>query len=73
MKSAKHKTRKFHAGHYAILGVNCACGGELRAESGLSEEVDIRWELYCDKCKTCDPNGYVTLRECVEAAKRWNK
>ena len=71
MRRSKPKTRKIGPGHYVLLGVKCGCGGELRAQSGLSAEPEYKWEVYCDKCKGCDPNGYATLQECiVETRKR---
>ena len=56
--------------HYEIIGAKCSCGGQMLAEASGSRGA-FEWELYCDKCLDADPNGYATLRECVQEAKTW--
>lgn len=49
---------KLRAGHYDS-NQRCECGGRV-----LIERVgtgDWRWESYCEKCLTCDCNGWPTL------------
>src|SRR5689334_2292794 len=42
----------------------CKCGGKLEvrdygaARSRCHASRDFRYETYCPKCNTCDPNGY---------------
>lgn len=46
------------------------CGGSLAVEdSGRSGPW--RYELFCQKCKTCDPNGHGTRVEVMRAAKTY--
>lgn len=48
------------------------CGGSLRVEDWRDEvERDSRYELFCDKCKACDPAGWRTQSQVIEAAKHF--
>jgi hypothetical protein len=58
------------------------CGGELLVEdhgSGSDRmndgepSAEHRYELFCDRCKECDCNGYRTLAEVREAAKTFGQ
>lgn len=43
----------------APFGSKELCGGELRVRDWYPEGLRAsRYELYCAKCKTCDPNGH---------------
>ena len=57
------KLIRIQAGLYRIVGLRCSCGGELRIENVGSD--DFRWETFCFRCKTCDPNGWPTLAQCL--------
>jgi hypothetical protein len=64
---------KIHRGLYRLVGVahtkpkpcGDVCGGEIFAESGLSDRPNFKWEVFCAKCLDCDSGGYATLAECV--------
>ena len=74
------KTIKLHPGFYELRGVthrrpkypgSPACGGKILAQRFPGEEDDDgrippSWECFCEECGECDPNGWPTLRECVE-------
>jgi hypothetical protein len=59
--------------YLSVTGATCGltvggirCGGELKIQDfGIRDE--FRYELFCEKCKTCDPNGYQTLVEVRQA------
>lgn len=70
-------------GLHRIVGIVCGgdkiygpCGGTLYVERvaahkrcfGPGDNSNFKWETYCDKCKTCDCNGWATLAECVREA-----
>lgn len=61
-----NKAYMIRPGLYRIEGVRCGCGGELRVERCGSG--DYLWETFCVACKSCDCNGWATLKECVEEA-----
>lgn len=37
-----------------------ACGGALMVQDWGRGTHSGRYELFCEKCKACDPNGYHT-------------
>jgi hypothetical protein len=48
------------------------CGGSLRVEDWRDEVArEWRYELFCDKCKTCDSDGWRTQAQVIDAAKRF--
>lgn len=62
--------KKIRAGLYEVVSVKCRCGGNLRIEKdspnrGVSEK-DFKWESFCIKCLSCDPNGWRTLGNAVD-------
>ena len=63
-------------GLHRIVGLACACGGELRVErckddgTPLSDDPEFRWETFCVVCKTCDPDGWATMNEALANAPR---
>lgn len=74
--------QRIRAGLYRIVGIVCAgdkvygpCGGELHIEShtadgeSISDDPDFKWETFCTKCKTCDCNGWSTLKDALANAK----
>lgn len=65
--------------HLEIIGLRCGiqrpwekepCGGKLRVEDFHPKGVRgwTRYEIYCDKCHTCDPNGWARQDEILPAA-----
>jgi hypothetical protein len=71
--------------HYLETGLACGlaaggkvCGGELlvRDLNPLSSTT-LRYELYCDKCLTCDPDGLACREDLLPTALRvflgWEK
>ena len=64
-------SERIRSGLHRLVGIVCQCGGELRAEKfGLKGA--FRWEVFCTKCKTCDPNGHPTLAAClIESPEFW--
>ena len=75
---------KIRAGKYRLDGVTChgdkyygPCGGQIYTErtdgngEALSEEPEWRWETYCEKCKTCDPNGHPNLKTVLANVSFW--
>jgi len=56
------------------LNVDCRCGGEVVYEDMRGRaSKEFRYEAFCRKCKTCDPNGYATVRELKRESPRfWN-
>jgi hypothetical protein len=61
-------TRKICKGRYAI-DVTCKCGGQIFVDRVSHGE--FKWEAFCCKCWTCDPNGWPTLREAESKAGRY--
>jgi hypothetical protein len=48
------------------------CGGALRVEDHRDNASrEFRYELFCDKCKTCDPDGWRTQAQVLEAARKF--
>lgn len=47
------------------------CGGKLRVEDFHPKGVRgwRRYEIYCEKCHTCDPNGWARQDEILHAAR----
>ncbi len=80
---------RIRPGLYRLVGIVCGgdrvygpCGGELHAErmgdnrrqnNGGGVDPEFRWETFCAKCKTCDPNGWSTLADCVREAAEYFK
>ena len=66
--------------HYLeVVGLKCGirkpwmkepCGGKLRVEDFRPKGVrgELRYELHCDKCKECDPNGWARQDKLIPAA-----
>ncbi len=47
----------------------CTCGGTLRLDHHNKEPKparEFRWEVYCDKCLECDPNGYSSREKAID-------
>ena len=74
--------RRFNHGRYFdVVGAVCQlqrqwesepCGGSLRVEDWRDEVGrESRYELFCDKCQTCDPDGWRTQAQVIDAAKRF--
>lgn len=45
--------------------VTCACGANLRVIDHAPRKDGLRYEVTCDACLSCDPNGYGSQREVV--------
>ena len=74
--------RKFRHGRYLdVVGAVCQlqrpwesqpCGGQLKVEDWQDETApEWRYELFCDKCGTCDTDGHRTQKQVIEAAARF--
>lgn len=74
--------RKFRHGRYLdVFGAVCQlqrpweskpCGGNLRVKDWRDEvNRDIRYELFCERCKTCDPDGWRLQSQVIDAAARF--
>lgn len=53
-----------------VVGHACSCGGRLliqdsRPVKGVNREWS--YEVFCEKCYDCDPNGYSSVRKCLDA------
>lgn len=63
--------------HYReIIGVACSCGGRLLIQDrrGNVNDRDFSYEVFCEKCSVCDPNGHSSVRKCLEESPRfWKK
>ncbi len=55
---------KVRAGLYVLKGVRCSCGGEVRIER--CGHGELLWEPFCTSCKTCDPDGWPSLKVAIE-------
>lgn len=50
----------------------CGCGGELEVRDYLSSmsrtptSREMRYECYCMRCGTCDPNGWSSQRKVIK-------
>ena len=56
--------RSRRSSHFQIDDLFCKCGGAIWCEDLYSvgkASRQYKWECYCAKCKTCDPNGYPSL------------
>jgi hypothetical protein len=60
-----------------VTGATCGltvggirCGGELKIQD-FGGRDEWRYELFCERCKTCDPNGYQTLAEVRQAVSEY--
>ncbi len=52
-------------GDARLEGVWCRCGGEVWYQDMWTRgkaSKELRWEAFCRDCKTCDCNGYSSLR-----------
>lgn len=49
------------------------CGGELLVQDWHPRGVrgEFRYEIFCDTCKECDPNGWPRQDQLVMEAKRY--
>lgn len=69
--------RRIRKGLFEIVGLTCECGGILQIESHkadgkpLSVEQEWKWETFCTKCKSCDPEGWPTLVDCLLNARAY--
>ena len=71
-----------HSGAYLeIVGLRCGiqrpwqkqpCGGSLAVKDWDRQAVngEMRYEIYCEKCHTCDPNGWTRQDEILSAARK---
>ena len=57
---------RIRAGKYATEVTHHGCGGQIEIESVGSGEW--KWESYCARCLSCDPNGWRTLKEAASEA-----
>jgi len=72
--------RRVRSGLYEIQGLlHHDCGGQVKVERVnpqtrvigpwlASDDLNFRWESFCDKCKNCDCNGWATLPQAVKEA-----
>jgi hypothetical protein len=51
-------------------GKQDACGGNLMVEDH-GGRGEFRYELFCEECMTCDPNGWATRAQVIEAARKF--
>lgn len=47
-----------------VLGTHGGCGGTVKVKDwNTSASRDFRYEAYCEKCNSCDPNGYSSMKK----------
>lgn len=57
----------------------CKCGGLLMVQDHCNEGFErktgkeFRYECFCDKCKTCDPNGWRSCRQVIDNSPQFFK
>ena len=67
---AKIAAVKIGGNRRLILGVVCRCGGALYIDD-CHRNGEFRFETFCGKCRTCDPNGWPTIRKALDNARAY--
>jgi hypothetical protein len=52
---------------YIETEINCRCGGKVRIQD-YHKPGEFRYEAFCVKCGTCDPNGWSSRKKAMENA-----